>query len=119
MSGECELCRLDELADGTSKGIIVTPGAHYADVILVRRGAEVYAWRNCCPHTGAPMEWQADQFLDYTGEYLQCGIHGALFRVDDGYCLRGPCVRQRLYSIAVVVRDGRVIALDADSLPRR
>lgn len=104
------LCHLEEIPEGGSKGIAVRPDAGYADLILVRTREGVYAYRNRCPHTGAPLEWQPDQFLDYRGKYIQCGIHGALFKIENGYCLAGPCARRSLEKVEVEVRDGWVIA---------
>ena len=104
------LCAIREIPDGGSKGFKTDSAAYYAAVILVRSRGQVYAYRNRCPHTGAPMEWQPDQFLDCTGTFIQCGIHGALFRIPDGYCIAGPCVRRSLERIAVEVRDGLVVA---------
>lgn len=107
------LCRLDALPEGQSKGFALNPEARYADILVVRTQAGVYAYRNRCPHTLAPMEWESDQFLDFTGTVIQCGIHGALFRIEDGYCVSGPCARQSLQRIAVTVREGWLVALES------
>ena len=112
MQDEHSLCRLDDLAEGRSKGVFINPDSRYADLVVVRTRQGVYAYRNRCPHTGAPMEWEPDQFLDYTNTLIQCGVHGALFRIEDGYCVSGPCARQALRRIAVIERDGWLIALD-------
>lgn len=109
---EQRLCRLDDLVEGQSKGFIVSPDARYADILVVRTRTGIYAYRNRCPHTGAPMEWESDQFLDYTNTLIQCGIHGALFRIEDGYCVTGPCARQSLHRIAVTEREGWLVALE-------
>lgn len=106
MSEERPLCRLEAIPIGSSKGFAADPQACYAELLVVRTQAGVYAYRNHCPHTGAAMEWQPDQFLDYTGTLIQCGIHGALFRIEDGYCLAGPCKGRYLQKVAVAVRDG-------------
>lgn len=111
MTEEHPLCRLDELSEGQSKGFTIRPEARYADIVVVRTRAGIYAYRNRCPHTGAPMEWEPDQFLDYTGTLIQCGIHGALFRIEDGYCVSGPCARQSLQRIPVTEREGWLVAL--------
>ena len=103
------LCRVDEVPEGGSKGVTLTPGRHYADLVLARRAGAVYVYANRCPHTGAPMEWQPDRFMDFDGEHLICGIHGALFRVEDGYCVRGPCARRSLAALPAEVRDGAVV----------
>jgi len=109
---EYPLCPANALLEGASKGFAAQPGAAYADIVVVRTREGIYAYRNCCPHTGAPMEWEPDQFLDYTGVLIQCGIHGAQFRIDDGYCIAGPCARQSLQRIAVIEKDGWLIALE-------
>ena len=109
---EHPLCRLDDLPEGHSKGFALNPAACYADLLVVRARTGIYAYRNRCPHTGAPMEWEPDRFLDFSNTLIQCGIHGALFRVEDGYCIAGPCARQSLQRIAVTERDGWLIALE-------
>ena len=103
---------MDQRPQGQSRGFALDPDARYADVLVVRTTTGVYAYRNRCPHTGAPMEWEPDQFLDITGTVIQCGIHGALFRVEDGYCVSGPCARQSLRPVAVIERDGWLVALE-------
>lgn len=81
-------------------------------LFVVRRGAALYGYRNRCPHTGAPLEWQPHRFLDADGHYVQCALHGALFRVEDGYCLRGPCAGQSLEPVEVGVDGGWVVLIE-------
>lgn len=109
------LCRFEELADPGSRGFsLPRDGAEPLELFVVRRGDAVYAYRNRCPHTGAPLEWQPDQFLDFDGHYIQCALHGALFGIADGRCLRGPCAGDRLVALPVGVRDGLVeLRIDA------
>lgn len=104
------LCRYDEIPEPGCRGIALAPGRAYADIVLVRWEQRLYAYRNECPHTGAPMEDGPDGFMDYTGYYLQCCIHGALFRIDDGLCIQGPCLHCHLSPVAVAVEDGWVVA---------
>lgn len=101
------LCRLAELADGETRGFALGPATEDG-VFLVNRGGRVYAYRNRCPHTGAPLEWLPDRFLDPTGQYIQCAMHGALFGIEDGRCVYGPCRDAGLTPLAVEVRDGTV-----------
>jgi nitrite reductase/ring-hydroxylating ferredoxin subunit len=105
------LCNLEDIPINGSKGFAADPRAYYADILAVRTVQGVYAYCNRCPHTGAPMEWQPDQFLDYTGTLIQCGLHAAQFRIHDGYCVTGPCQRRSLEKFPVAVRDGMLIAL--------
>ena len=61
MAEEHLLCRLDDLPESQSKGFAISADARYADILVVRTRAGIYAYRNRCPHTGAPMEWEPDQ----------------------------------------------------------
>lgn len=100
------LCRVDEIPDPGSRGFGLREGGIGAELFVVRCGDRVRAYRNHCPHTGAPLEWIPDRFLDLEGELIQCALHGALFRPDTGLCLRGPCVGQRLQPLHLLERDG-------------
>lgn len=90
------LCRADELPDPGSRGFSLDLTQGTLEIVLVKRRGALHAYRNRCPHTGVNLEWQPDRFLDLSGCYIQCATHGALFRPEDGLCLRGPCVGQRL-----------------------
>ena len=63
---------------------------------------------NSCPHTGGPLDWIEGQFLDLNGQYIVCATHGALFRIEDGHCLAGPCKGKGLTAVEVVVVEGEV-----------
>ena len=95
------LCNSDELNEGSSRGFRVA--GH--DLLLVRREGRVYAYRNRCPHRGIPLEWQPDQFLDESGSLIQCATHGALFLIESGECVAGPCAGEFLAALACQERD--------------
>ncbi len=105
------LCRRGDIGDGESKGFSLADDAASQEIFLVRRGEELYAFANSCPHTGVELNWQPDQFLDSERCYIQCSVHGALFRLEDGLCLRGPCVGQRLRRLRLRVRGEDVYLL--------
>ena len=107
------LCRLDEIEDPGSRGFDEKLSAESGSggFFIVRRGNEAFAYLNSCPHTKAPLEWLPDQFLDQQREYIQCSLHGALFSLDTGYCLRGPCAGDALTPLVVSVENGDVYLL--------
>lgn len=103
------LCKIDELGDPGTRGFeIDVGGPEPLRVFVVRKGDTLACYRNRCPHTGAPLEWQPDQFLDLDHSFIQCAIHGALFRPENGYCLRGPCAGQSLEPIRLDLDQGRL-----------
>ena len=77
-------------------------------ILLLRREQNLYCYINSCPHTGVNLDWMPDEFLDETGTKLQCSTHGALFQVEDGLCVWGPCAGQSLTSRQVSVKSGDV-----------
>ena len=104
-----ELCRLEALDATGSLGLTADIGDGPEEIFVVRRGDVVRAYRNSCPHTGGPLEWLDDQFLDDEGEFIVCATHGALFRIEDGFCFAGPCKRQSLSAVCVRVEGERVL----------
>ena len=107
-----DLCALRELGDPATRGFDLDLGAPQPlRLFVVRKGEVLAAYLDRCPHTGAPLEWLPDQFFDPDDSFIQCAIHGALFRPEDGYCVRGPCVGQSLQPIGIELVEGRVQAI--------
>ena len=102
------ICRLDDIASPGSIGFSIEHRGQVIDGFIVRMADLVAAYQNHCPHTGANLNWMPDQFLTCDGDFIQCSIHGALFRLNDGLCVRGPCVGKKLENIAISVESGQV-----------
>jgi nitrite reductase/ring-hydroxylating ferredoxin subunit len=100
------LCRLEEIPDGTARGFVFGSGASRLDFFVYRRGDRLHAYRNACPHQGTPLELFPDRFLTRDGSRFLCSTHGAQFRTEDGYCLKGPCKGKSLEPFAVEVDAG-------------
>jgi nitrite reductase/ring-hydroxylating ferredoxin subunit len=91
------LCAPDELAEGQSRGFEIAEEKLFA----VRKDGRLYAYRNRCPHRGIALEWLPDQFLDASASLIQCATHGALFLIESGECVAGPCAGQSLQELAI------------------
>lgn len=89
------LCSGAALGEGQSRGLKIAD----LSLLAVRRQGQVYLYENRCPHRGVPLEWQPDQFLDASGSLIQCATHGALFLIDSGECVAGPCAGQTLRAL--------------------
>ena len=100
------LCRLDEIPEGGGKGFWFGRDVERFGVFVLRRSKGFVAYVNSCPHRGTPLDWQPDRFLDVGGRLIQCSTHGALFRIADGVCVKGPCAGAVLTRAAVWVCDG-------------
>lgn len=107
------LCRLADIADGASAGFVATrPDGVRVAVLAVRQGDRVYAYVNSCPHTLAPLDFHPGRFLNLDKTLIQCSNHGALFRIEDGFCVKGPCAGKSLAPLAVAVEHGTVHLTD-------
>jgi nitrite reductase/ring-hydroxylating ferredoxin subunit len=107
------LCRLDDLQDPGSRGVTLQQGDLLLDILVVRRGKEVYAYVNSCPHTGSPLDWVEHEFLSFDKRHIQCAMHAAQFRLADGKCVAGPCAGDSLTPVPVEVEAGLVTASSA------
>ncbi|MDQ4005174.1 MAG: Rieske 2Fe-2S domain-containing protein [Actinomycetota bacterium] len=89
---------LESLADGK----LTRVEANSAGVMLYRKGREVYALSDRCPHRGCSLS---------DGEVgdgsVTCGCHGSTFRFEDGLIERGPATSPAP-SYEVRVQGGKV-----------
>lgn len=81
------LCTSAELSEGQSRGFTW----ENTELLGVRRQGQVYLYRNRCPHRGIALNWQPNQFLDSSASLITCARHGALFLIESGECVAGPC----------------------------
>ena len=95
------LCLLSDLEEMQSIELTIEERKLFA----IRQDNQLFAYWNSCPHMGIPLNWMPEKFLDLDGVFLQCSSHGALFKVDDGECVGGPCVGDHL-SPVTLKRDG-------------
>jgi nitrite reductase/ring-hydroxylating ferredoxin subunit len=105
------LCRLEELPEGSSRGFTVEVASGRDDIFLVRKHGRLFGYRNTCPHTGSPLDWVPDQFLNLDGELIQCATHDALFRIEDGLCIAGPCAGKALSPVTIEIRDDEIFLI--------
>ena len=100
--------QLDAIPDGGSIGLDPNPRGGAFRVLVVRRGARVWAYRNRCPHRGLPLDFEPGSFLTPDGAFIMCTNHVALFRIEDGICTDGPCKGAGLPTVAVQVHGDQV-----------
>ena len=107
------VCREDEIGEGDARGFSVTTAAGALSIVVAKRDGVIFVYENQCPHLGVNLDWIEDQFLSEDGAYLQCATHSALFRFDDGECVLGPYVGDRLTAVPFTVVDGHVSLMDS------
>lgn len=108
MEGDAILA-LDELPEGAAQGLEIEQDGRVHDIVVIRRDSAVFAYVNACPHLGISLNTFPDRFLDRTGRRLICSTHGALFRVEDGLCIFGPCQGKSLARVPIRVAEGMIV----------
>ncbi|WJW75834.1 Rieske (2Fe-2S) protein [Thiohalobacter sp. IOR34] len=103
------LCRLDALDDPGARGFTIRRDGRPTDIFVARRGTSVYGYVNHCPHAGSPLDWVPEQFLSLDRRHIQCATHHALFEIDSGECLAGPCAGRGLEPVSLSLEDGWVL----------
>ena len=103
------LCALDEIASPGARGFRFRADEAVFAGFVVRRGEAVFGYVDRCPHMGVPMAQQLDQYLTPDGSLIACSWHSALFRIDTGECVGGPCTGQRLTPWPVAVAEGQIV----------
>jgi nitrite reductase/ring-hydroxylating ferredoxin subunit len=104
------LFRIEDVPDGDSAGFIGEVEGRDRSLIAIRKGEAVYVYLNRCPHVGAPLDWRPGQFLNSDKTMILCTVHGAMFEIEDGTCLFGPCYGDGLEPVEIDIRNGAVYA---------
>lgn len=103
------LCGLDDLADPGAKGFEFRRGHEIFACFVVRQGDQVFGYVDTCPHAAWPLAGWGDRYLTRENDLILCSGHGALFRIQDGVCVAGPCAGRRLEPWPVEVAGGVVM----------
>lgn len=103
------LCRRDDIADGKARNFVIQLGAGRFFGFLVRYRNEVRGYVDRCPHMGLPLAMILDDYMTPAGDMIACSWHGAVFEIESGRCLGGPCQNHSLLPWPVHVRDGEII----------
>ena len=104
------LCRVDDLAPGTSRGFGPPPGGFTG--LFAVRAADIHVYVNACPHIGVALDGTPHDFLTRDKQHIVCATHGALFAIETGLCTQGPCHGDSLEQIAVTIVDGWILVPD-------
>lgn len=79
-----------------------------SSLFLINKRGEFFAYINRCPHLGIRLEWVEHRFLDSERSLIQCSTHGALFTIDKGFCVSGPCSGESLIKVDLAVRGNQI-----------
>lgn len=102
------LCKTTDIKDPDAKSFEVKIKHKTRAIFVVHKNGEFFAYYNQCPHTGANLEWQENQFLDLDKTLIQCATHDALFVIHSGECISGPCTGDSLQALTLSIKDDEI-----------
>ncbi len=100
---------LADIPDGTARNYVLQLRAGRFHGFVVRRGGAVFGYVDRCPHMGLPLAQTLDAYLTPDRSAITCSWHAALFAIDDGRCLGGPCPGQSLTVWPVTVVGDAIV----------
>lgn len=106
------LCKIEDIADGEGKGFEIEHDGKVIDIFVHRQGGTIRGYHNLCPHVATPLNWANGSFMTLDRKYILCDTHGAEFRIEDGHCISGPCMGDRLSPLKVELRGGDVVLVE-------
>ncbi|MBP6514990.1 MAG: Rieske 2Fe-2S domain-containing protein [Steroidobacteraceae bacterium] len=106
------ICALGELEGGDARAFTLGEGSWPLRGLVLKRGGEVRAYVNWCPHAGHALNLQPNRFMTEDRALLLCHSHGALFDPATGFCIAGPCAGKSLREVPVIVESGYVLLAD-------
>ena len=109
-----QLCRTEELPDPGAQAFEISHNDSLLEIFVLHWRDGWYVYKNQCPHTGVNLNWLPHQFFDTESEFVQCSVHGALFKPDSGLCIHGPCVGEALQQFRCRIENGMVLIIDLD-----
>jgi nitrite reductase/ring-hydroxylating ferredoxin subunit len=99
------LCAVDDIGEEVSKGFKIEPDLQ---LFVVKKDGVISVFENSCPHLGIPLEMLPDQFFDIEKSFIQCSTHGALFEIENGLCVAGPCAGASLKQYQFETINGEI-----------
>ena len=106
-----KICMTEEVPDRESRAYDTMKGT---TIFITQKDGSFYAYQNVCPHLQTELEYLENQFLDQDGEYIQCSTHGALFDVETGECISGPCLGDKLEKVNITVHSDGGIYIEGE-----
>ena len=104
-----KICMMEEVPEREARAFDTEDGD---TISITQRDGSFYAYQNVCPHLQVELEFLENQFLDQDQEFIQCSTHGALFEVETGLCISGPCQGDTLEKVNIKVHSDGGIYLE-------
>ena len=76
---------------------------------VVKRAGKFYAYQNLCQHLPITLDLNDDDFFTHDKAQLQCHMHGAVYDIETGHCVAGPCQGSNLVALQIEEEETRLV----------
>lgn len=76
---------------------------------VVCKNGKFYAYQNLCLHLPVTLDLEDSQFFTHDKDFLQCHMHGAMYEIETGFCVGGPCPGTRLIHLPLQEDEHRLV----------
>ena len=79
--------------------------------VLIKYNDEIRCYLNNCPHQNVHLNEAYKIDVNPFEKTIKCSVHDAWFNIEDGECIKGPCWKETLESVALTLGDNGDIYL--------
>ncbi len=76
---------------------------------VLKKNDKFFVYQNLCKHLPVTLDLADDQFFTHDKTHFQCHMHGAMFELETGFCVAGPCQGDRLNQLEITEEDTRLV----------
>ena len=86
---------------------------------VIKKNNKYFAYQNLCRHLSVTLDLNDADFFTHDKKHLQCQMHGAIYEIETGLCIAGPCVGAKLISIPFSEEENRLVIKVPENLERK
>lgn len=99
------------LSEGQAKPFSSKIKGKIVNGLVVCKNGKFFAYENVCQHLAVTLDLNDGNFFNHDSSFLQCHMHGALYELDTGLCVAGPCIGGRLRTFELDDRGKELVVL--------
>lgn len=107
MSNPIKLCQQSDFVESICVRVDL-PDDSKKSIIVIHSEDAFYAYENVCPHFSVQLDYKTGVFNTYRNKLLMCAHHSAMFEIETGHCVDGPCKGHSLTAVPIEVKNGEV-----------
>ncbi len=82
----------------------------------MRKKGTYFPYLNRCRHLPVTLDLEDNQFFNHDQSALQCHMHGAVYEIETGLCVGGPCVGASLRALSFEEEGDQLVIAIPDEI---